>query len=181
MPENADILLVEDTSTQAIIMQQMLASSGYTVDISKSAEDALIYLQTKKPRFLLTDINLPEMDGYELSRQIKADAGWKGITVVLLVALKDREEFIEIVNSKADNFMMKLLKRDYFLPAFEKVKQFADKQSESSSQARVEHSDENSSHELSVCPQTIFNMLGTCFETIISQQRQLAEIPGRSR
>ena len=91
--DTIDILLVEDTSTQAIIMKLMIESSGLSVEIKKTAEDALVYLESVRPGVVLSDINLPEMDGYEMTRIIKSNGNWKGIHVVLLVAFKDTRRY----------------------------------------------------------------------------------------
>jgi CheY-like chemotaxis protein len=153
-------------------MKQMLVSAGYSVLIKKSAEEGLEFLQQIKPKFVLSDINLPEMDGYELSRTIKSNPALKDISVILLIAFKHPDELFQSINCCADNFMMKLLKKDYFLPAFE----LASRKS-ISTESVLKIQTENMQFEAH--PAAIFDMLQSCFETVIAQQRQLADLPGR--
>lgn len=161
--ESIDILLVEDTSTQAVIMQQCLAAGGYTVKIKKSAEDALNFLAENKATYVLTDINLPEMDGYELARTIKSDPNSKQTTVVLLVTLKNVEDLTDILNSNADSFMLKELRRDYFLSAFQNIACGGDNNPLLASSGGQYSST------------SAVNMLSSCVHAIVHHQRQLAE------
>ncbi|MBX9688755.1 MAG: response regulator [Candidatus Obscuribacterales bacterium] len=165
-----DVLLVEDTSTQAIIMQQMLISAGQSVQIKKSAEDALSFLESEKPSIILTDINLPEMDGYEMSRKIKADPSLKDVPVVLLVALKNRDEIVEIIESNADSFMLKLLRKDYFIPTFQEIlKNTRDSANPVTAAIKIE------GKEIYCRPQNILNMLLSCVDIVVNQQRQTVD------
>jgi len=66
-----DILVVEDNEINLEIMQSQLTSLGYTVDTAVNGKDALAKYQTKKYDAILTDIEMPEMNGYELTAQIR--------------------------------------------------------------------------------------------------------------
>lgn len=172
MENEFDVLLVEDTSTQAVIMKQSLSAGGYSVKIAKSAEDALDFMSSNKVCYVLTDINLPEMDGYELSRIIKAESKWQDVAVILLVTLKDVDDIVGILESKADNFMLKELRRDYFLSAFQRASQIS---------KCVDHADPKYKlrlHEevtVDCSPQCLANMLISSVHAIVHNQSQLAE------
>lgn len=66
-----NILLVEDNEINLEIMQSQLVSLGYQVDTAVNGKDALAKYQTKNYDVILTDIEMPEMNGYELTAQIR--------------------------------------------------------------------------------------------------------------
>lgn len=68
-----EVLIVEDSPTQALLLQNILERNSYQAIIARNGKEALATLQKHKPTMVITDVNMPEMDGYELCRQIKAD------------------------------------------------------------------------------------------------------------
>ena len=175
MEETIDVLLVEDTSTQAIIMQQRLVAGGYTVKIKKSAEEALSFLSENKASYVLTDINLPEMDGYELAKKIKSEPNGSEIVVVLLVTLKDVEDLVDILNSEADSLMLKELRREYFLSAFQNIAAASLKDEFDDAMLNFTAQQRNVSKNVRCKSRSTVNMLSSCVHALVHHQRQLAE------
>ena len=66
-----NILVVEDNEINLEIMQSQLTSLGYTVDTAVNGKDALAKYQAKNYDAILTDIEMPEMNGYELTANIR--------------------------------------------------------------------------------------------------------------
>ncbi len=107
-----DILLVEDTLTQAMLFQHLLEKNGQTVKLARSGAKALELLEklnhlNELPALILSDINMPEMNGYELCRALKADPSYAHIQVVLFASATSPEEIAEILNCGADNVVLK--------------------------------------------------------------------------
>ena len=107
-----DILLVEDTLTQAMLFQHLLEKNGQSVKLARSGAKALELLEklnhlNELPALILTDINMPEMDGYELCRALKANATYSHIQVVLFASATSPDEIAEILNCGADNVVLK--------------------------------------------------------------------------
>ena len=105
--KSANILIVEDSPTQAIQLQSLLEENGYKVSVAVNGADALSYLDEYIPDLVISDIVMPEMDGYELCRKIKEDDDLKGIPVLLLTRLTEPEDIIKGLDSGADNFVTK--------------------------------------------------------------------------
>ena len=84
--EHAPILIVDDNPTNLKLAEVLLASEGYDVRTAPDAEQALQVLETFRPRLILMDIQLPGMDGLELTRRLKDDPVHRGVTVVALTA-----------------------------------------------------------------------------------------------
>ncbi|KLI68839.1 diguanylate cyclase [Vibrio vulnificus CladeA-yb158] len=86
-PSNTEILVVDDTVDNVKLLSQLLQNEGYLVKGALSAKSALRMCQKKKPDLILLDIMMPEVDGYELCRQLKKDPSTQDIPVIFLSAL----------------------------------------------------------------------------------------------
>ena len=78
------IVVAEDSPTQAEYLRHLLVKEGYEVVLAVHGRDALEAIRRDPPALVLTDIVMPEMDGYELCREIKADQKTAGIPVILV-------------------------------------------------------------------------------------------------
>jgi CheY-like chemotaxis protein len=81
------ILVVDDTPVNLKLTRILLTHEGYDVRTAASGEEALQMLETFRPRLVLADIQMPGMDGLEMTRRIKADPAHRDILVVALTAL----------------------------------------------------------------------------------------------
>src|SRR5687767_9411859 len=102
-----DILIVEDSPTQALQLQHILEQHDCRVTIAPNGREALALLRQHKPMVVISDILMPEMDGYQLCRQIKADRQLADVSVILLTALSDPKDVIRGLECGADNFIVK--------------------------------------------------------------------------
>lgn len=109
------ILVVEDSATQAKQLESMLSRYGYEVAVAYNAKEALEFLQKERPDLVITDILMPETDGFELCRWIKSTPSLKSITVVLLTQLSDPREVIRGLACGADDFIVKPYNEDLLL------------------------------------------------------------------
>jgi two-component system, cell cycle response regulator DivK len=88
------ILIVDDNPQNLKLARVLLAGEGYDVETAVDAEDALRKLAVMTPRLILMDLQLPGMDGLELTRVLKRDPARRGIVIVALTAyaMKTDEE-----------------------------------------------------------------------------------------
>lgn len=88
------ILVVDDNPTNLKLIRVLLKAEGYEVRTSADATEALAILESFKPRVILMDLQLPGMDGLELTRHIKAEPKTCTIPVIALTAyaMKGDEE-----------------------------------------------------------------------------------------
>jgi len=88
------ILVVDDNPQNLKLVRVLLSSEGYAVRTAADAEEALRLLEGYAPRLVLMDLQLPGMDGLELTRRLKADPRRRGMLVVALTAyaMKGDEE-----------------------------------------------------------------------------------------
>ncbi len=114
-PENFEILIVEDSPTQAERLRRLIQSKSYKVRVAANGRLALALLQAHRPHLVLSDIIMPEMNGYELCRAIKEDPALRHIPVILVTALNDVKDIIRGIECGADNFIRKPYAEDYLL------------------------------------------------------------------
>lgn len=88
-PSKEDILIVDDSPDNLRVLSTTLTRQGYGVRCAKSGAMALMGVQTFPPDLILLDIRMPEMDGYEVCRQIKANPKTQDIAIIFLSALDD--------------------------------------------------------------------------------------------
>jgi len=110
-----EILVVEDSPTQAEQLKYILEKEGYHISVAHNGTEALSLLNKHKPGIVISDIVMPEMDGYQLCRQMKAHENFKGIPVILLTALSDPKDVVKALECGADNFLTKPYEERYLL------------------------------------------------------------------
>jgi CheY-like chemotaxis protein len=91
------ILIVEDNEMNRDMLSRRLAKRGYDVAIAIDGEQGLVMARAELPALILMDMSLPGLDGWEATRQLKADAQTKGIAIIALTAhamAGDREKAI---------------------------------------------------------------------------------------
>ncbi|MCX6844862.1 MAG: response regulator [candidate division WOR-3 bacterium] len=93
--ERLEILAVEDSPTQAELLRYLLEQSGYRVAVASTGAQALSLLGERAPSAIISDVIMPEMNGYELCRRIRADERTRDIPVILLTSLASSEDVLE--------------------------------------------------------------------------------------
>ncbi|HUR68755.1 MAG TPA: response regulator [Candidatus Thermoplasmatota archaeon] len=91
------VLVVEDNLLNQKLTRTILKVNGFEVEVADSAEDALRLLDTLRPDIILTDIQMPGIDGVQFAKIVKARTDLAGIPVVALTAYAmrgDREHFL---------------------------------------------------------------------------------------
>ena len=80
------VLIVDDNPSNLKLLRVLLVSEGYRVETAPSAEIALEWLKDSIPSLILTDLQMPGMDGLELIRRIKANPSMASVPVVAVTA-----------------------------------------------------------------------------------------------
>jgi PAS domain S-box-containing protein len=110
-----EILIVEDSPTQAQHLKHLLETSHYQVEVASQGKEALAILEKRKPLLIISDVIMPEMDGFEFCRNVKSDETLKDIPVVLVTSLSGPHDVIRGLQSGADNFIRKPYDEKYIL------------------------------------------------------------------
>jgi two-component system cell cycle response regulator DivK len=101
------VLIVDDNPQNLKLARVLLRSEGYDVRTAVDAEEALRELETFVPRLILMDIQLPGMDGLELTRRLKADPRRHKISVIALTAYAMKGDEIRALAAGCDGYVAK--------------------------------------------------------------------------
>jgi chemosensory pili system protein ChpA (sensor histidine kinase/response regulator) len=98
-PQIPLILVVDDSITVRRVTQRLLQREGYRVAMAADGLQALERLQEELPAVVLSDIEMPRMDGFDLARNIRADVRLNGLPIIMItsrIAEKHREHAKEL-------------------------------------------------------------------------------------
>ncbi len=80
------VLVVDDSLTVRRVTQRMLLREGYRVSLAKDGLDGLEKLAEERPAVLLSDIEMPRMDGFDLVRNVRGDSRWRDLPVIMITS-----------------------------------------------------------------------------------------------
>jgi CheY-like chemotaxis protein len=103
----APILIVDDNQANLKLIRLLLQSEGYEVRTAADGEEAQELLKTFRPRLILMDIQLPGMDGLELTRRLKVNPETREIRVVALTAYAMRGDEQKACEAGCDGYIPK--------------------------------------------------------------------------
>jgi DNA-binding response OmpR family regulator len=170
-----DVLIVEDSAIQATLLRRTLVQHGFAVTVAKDGAEGLALIRQHKPTLVISDIEMPKMDGYEMCRAIKQDETLQDIPVILLTALADPEDIILGLNAGADNYLTKPYDEQYLLRRIDYV--LTNKRLREISRVRVgiEIHFAGKSHIVDSDRQQILDLLLSTFENSVQQNRELTQ------
>jgi putative two-component system response regulator len=111
------LLIVEDNHVLRDGIKDILTVEGYSVMTSPNGADALKQMQFECPDMILSDIAMPEMDGYEFFDKVRSRPDWLTIPFVFITARGDKEDVLNGKNLGADDYLVKPLTREELLTA----------------------------------------------------------------
>ncbi len=101
------VLVVDDSITTRTMEKNLLEAAGYEVRLAVDGLDAWTALKTEKVDLVVSDVDMPRMDGFELTRRIREDRELKDLPVVLVTALESREDKERGVDVGANAYVVK--------------------------------------------------------------------------
>ncbi|MBH8560841.1 HAMP domain-containing histidine kinase [Nostoc sp. CENA67] len=108
------ILAVDDTRDNLILVQTILESEGYEVDLVSDGRTALEHVEQSPPDLILLDVMMPGMDGYEVTRRIRNNPAISYIPILLITAFHE-SSVVEGLDAGADDFIRKPFDTDELL------------------------------------------------------------------
>jgi CheY-like chemotaxis protein len=109
------VLVVEDNPSNMKLVRALLLSEGYEVHMAEDAEKAQIKLASIHPHLILMDIQLPGMDGLELTRLLKANPSTRDILIVALTAYAMSGDQQKALDAGCNAYIAKPIERISFL------------------------------------------------------------------
>ena len=170
-----EILVVEDSPTQALHLKHILMQHGYEVTVSKDGRAALKRMHEKKPTIVISDILMPEMDGYELCRQIRADENLKYVPVILLTQLVDPRDVIRGLLSGADNFVTKPYSEQFLISRIQYILANQELRRNAITEMGIEIFFAGQKHFITSDRMQILDLLFSTFENAVQRNQELEE------
>ena len=131
------ILVVEDSPTQAERIRLVLEGEGYQVEIANNGLKALEQIRNGPFDLILSDIVMPEMDGYALCEEVKSDPQTKWLPFVFLTERRSVADIIKGLELGGDNFIPKPFEDQYLLQRLRRIFENLELRSQGYSEMRV--------------------------------------------
>jgi two-component system chemotaxis sensor kinase CheA len=108
VPEKkTSVLVVEDSITARMLLKNILESAGYSVKAAVDGIDAIAALKTRHFDIVVSDVEMPRMNGFDLTLKIRSDAKFSKLPVVLVTALESREDRERGIDVGANAYIVK--------------------------------------------------------------------------
>lgn len=120
MSEKGTILYVEDNPENRLLIRRVLVMEGYAVQEAENAARALEIIKDNRPTLILMDINMPDVDGYALTAQIKAMPGFSRVPIIALTANVMRGDREKSLEAGCDGYIQKPIDIDMLAQQIER-------------------------------------------------------------
>lgn len=88
----ATILLLEDNRDMLFALEEALAINGHSVIVGKNGMDGIHELESCTPDLIISDVNMPQMDGFDFLKRLRAHQRWQDIPVTIMSGKRDDEK-----------------------------------------------------------------------------------------
>ena len=106
-PGKSLILYVEDNPENRMLVRRVLLAEKYSLIEASSAQETFEILKSRRPDLILMDINMPDMDGYTLTAQIKAMQGFEKVPILAITANVMRGDREKTIEAGCDGYIQK--------------------------------------------------------------------------
>lgn len=114
------ILVVDDSATNNILLSAVLDSTGYQFEVAKNALEAFRFLEFSKFDMVLLDLLMPEINGFDFLKTIRADESTKNLPVIVVSAATDIENKRKALELGANSFINKPIDIEILLDEMKK-------------------------------------------------------------
>jgi diguanylate cyclase (GGDEF)-like protein len=168
-----EILIVEDCPVQARNLRDILERQKFKVLWAHQGKEALAILSQSRPDMVISDIMMPEMDGFELCRRIKADNFLKDIPVILLTSLSSPEDVLHGLKCGAENFITKPYNENLLLTRIDYILLNRNIRKTDQTQQGLEIVFGGQKHFIKAEPGQILTLLLSTFESAVAKNQEL--------
>ena len=105
--DQAQILIVEDSPVQTELLRRALEAAGFRVIAAADGAQGLALAKKEHPAAIVTDVNMPVMDGFEMCEAIRSDESLDPTPIIILTMLTEPEDLIRGLNSGVDGYLTK--------------------------------------------------------------------------
>ena len=168
-----NILIVEDSKTQAERLKNILEEQGYQVNLAIHGADALNQINLIDPQLVITDIMMPIMNGYELCKQLRLDDRFKQLPIILLTTLSETEDIVKGLECGANYFIIKPYEEEYLLEQIRTTVNLHKIRLAEPKSHHVKILCHGNEHIISAEKEQILDLLISIYDTIIQKNHEL--------
>ena len=176
MSDRLKVLVVEDSATQAEFLSLLLEDRGYQVEKTKNGREALASLACRRPDLVISDVTMPEMDGFELCSRITSDPSLKTIPVILLTGLTHPSDVFKGLESGASHFVTKPFESAFLLARVEYVLSNVKMREQSGAELGLVVSFGGSKHFITAERVQIIDLLLSTFAAVVQKNLELENL-----
>ncbi|MFH0921375.1 MAG: response regulator, partial [Fibrobacterota bacterium] len=170
-----EILIVEDSLTQQEKLKYLLERHHYRVTTANNGKQALALLSAHKPSLIISDVVMPEMDGYSFCKWLKSDKSSQNIPVILLTSLSHSEDVLEGLACGADNFITKPYNDDYLIAGVRQILANKDLCGAKRVLVGVEFTFAGKKRFITADQQQLFNLLLSTYDAAVIRNKELLQ------
>lgn len=168
------IVMAEDSRVQGMILKRAIESRGDTVHWAPNGAEALEMVRQHRPAIVISDVEMPEMDGHELCRRLKEDASLRGIPVLMLTSLASTSDILKGLRMGADAYVTKPYEPPHLLERIDHLLAHANAPDRPGEPLSLEYDGETL--QLDVSRRQLLNLLLSTYENILCQNAKLREM-----
>ena len=168
------IVIAEDSRFQGRVLKTALESAGYVVHWGANGSEALALIREHRPVLVVSDVEMPEMDGHELCRILKADAGLRHIPVLMLTALAATSDILNGLRDGAAAYVTKPYDPPHVIDRIEHLLRHLSAPDTPGEPLPLEYLGETM--QLDVTRRQLLNLLLSTYENILRQNTKLEEM-----
>jgi DNA-binding response OmpR family regulator len=117
------ILVVDDSTTNVVLLEAILDEKGYQIETALNAKEAYAIIERESPDLILLDLLMPKISGFEFLEEIRKNDNTKNTPVIVVSALTDEENVEKIMKMGAIDFIKKPIDLQYLVDKVESVLQ----------------------------------------------------------
>lgn len=119
--QNQTVIVAEDTYDDMQLISTILTHSGIKVKAARNGRDCLELIREEIPGLIVTDLSMPEMDGWELLKQLRANPATEKIPVVVVTAYYSVDVAQAVIEAGFDGYFAKPVSATQFVKSLEKI------------------------------------------------------------
>lgn len=171
MTEKIEVLIAEDSRIQAKMLRKKLEGAGYSVRWAENGKLGIEMTKQQRPALIISDIEMPEMTGYEFCESVKSNAELKTIPFILLSTLSEAEDIIRGLHVGADNYVTKPYDPEYLLSRVSDLLATPLGHDEDETELQVKLAGKE--YTVKAGKQQVLNLLVSTFENAVGKNREL--------
>jgi sigma-B regulation protein RsbU (phosphoserine phosphatase) len=168
-----DVLIAEDSRMQARLLERRLTEAGHRVRWGENGALALALARERRPDIIVSDIEMPEMTGYEFCKAVKTDPALRTVPFILLSTLSDPIDIIRGLDAGADNYVTKPYEPDFLLGRMRSLLATPLATGDADADAVLEVTLAGQTFRVKAGRQQVLNLLVSTFENAVTKNQEL--------